>query len=95
MDGNAESQATQVNRPPGLVLEADNLSVWVKTWAQVLQDNRSRLGFLREKLEYGADRVASLEKLRTIYESLNLPGGQLEPDIEIADEQPDSATLAE
>jgi hypothetical protein len=50
---------------------------------------------LREKLEYEADRVASLEKLRTIYESLNLPGRQLEPDIEIADEQPDSATLAE
>ncbi len=75
MDADADSLAAQSNRPPGLVFESPNSAVWVKTWAQVLDDNRSRLAFLREKLEYEADHGTSLARIRAIYESLNLPAG--------------------
>jgi hypothetical protein len=40
----------------GKIHEAENVSIWVKTWAQVLEENRARLQFFRERLEYEADK---------------------------------------
>lgn len=44
-----------------------NFSIWVKTWAQVLEENRARLQFFKEKLEYEADKGASLDYLKSRY----------------------------
>ena len=51
----------------GKIYEADNVSIWVKTWAQVLDENRTRLQFFQEKLEYEADKGASLKHLQEHY----------------------------
>ena len=51
----------------GKIHEADNVSIWVKTWAQVLEENRARLQFFQERLEYEADKGASLKHLQEHY----------------------------
>ena len=51
----------------GKIHERDNISIWVKTWGQVLDDNRARLQFFQERLEYEADKGASLQHLQEHY----------------------------
>ena len=48
----------------GKIHEAENVSIWIKTWGQVLDENRSRLQFFQERLEYEADKGASLKQLQ-------------------------------
>jgi hypothetical protein len=45
----------------------EEILIYVKTWAQVIEDNKARIQFFQEKLEYEADRGASLEHLKTRY----------------------------
>lgn len=51
----------------GKIHEADNVTIWVKTWAQVLDENRARMQFFQERLEYEADKGASLKHLQEHY----------------------------
>lgn len=51
----------------GKIHEAENVSIWVKTWAQVLDENRARMQFFQERLEYEADKGASLKHLQEHY----------------------------
>ena len=56
-----------MTKPNGTIFEKDILSIWVKTWAQVIGDNRARLQFFQERLEYEADKGASLQHLQEHY----------------------------
>ncbi len=60
-------RAEQDNRPPGILYQHKNVTVWVKTWAQILEDARGRMRFFQEKLGYTPDRDASREHLRKAY----------------------------
>jgi len=51
----------------GRIYERHNISIWVKTWAQVIAENRARLQFFQERLEYQADKGASLRHLQENY----------------------------
>jgi len=51
----------------GQIHEDGNSSIYVKTWAQVIDENRARLQFFQEKLEYQADKGASLKHLQEHY----------------------------
>lgn len=51
----------------GKIYEKGNVSVWVKTWGQVIEDNRARLQFFQERLEYEADKGTSLKHLQEHY----------------------------
>lgn len=51
----------------GVVHSKGNVTISVKTWAQVLDENRARLQFFQEKLEYQADKEASLQHLQEHY----------------------------
>lgn len=51
----------------GNISKKDNISIWVKTWAQVLDENRARLQFFQERLEYEADKGASLKHIQEHY----------------------------
>ncbi|MCR4345883.1 MAG: ATP-binding protein [Sulfuricaulis sp.] len=51
----------------GRIHTKDNCSIYVKTWAQVLNQNRARLQFFQESLEYQADKGASLKHLQEHY----------------------------
>ncbi len=59
-----------MNKSPnngGKIHEAENVTIWVKTWAQVLDENRARMQFFQERLEYEADKGASLKHLQDRY----------------------------
>lgn len=48
----------------GEIHKRDNVSIYVRTWAQVLDENRSRLQFFQERLEFQADKGESLKYLQ-------------------------------
>ena len=70
---------------PGRIFKSDVSSIWVKTWAQVLEDNRSRLQFFQERLEYEADKGTALRKLQDQHAKL-LQGVLDDPAEETADD---------
>ncbi|WPX44194.1 hypothetical protein [Undibacterium sp. CCC3.4] len=58
LDSFAKKEANQKGRPKGQVYDDSelNITVWVKEWAEVINDARSRLRFINEQLSYEADR---------------------------------------
>jgi len=57
----------RMNKTNGNIHSKDNSSIWVKTWAQVLDENRARLQFFQERLEYEADKGSSIQHLQEHY----------------------------
>ncbi|MEX3629349.1 MAG: hypothetical protein VB138_07510 [Burkholderia sp.] len=51
----------------GLIHTKANVTIQVKTWAQILDENRARLQFFLDKFDLKIDRVASLGYLRHRY----------------------------
>ena len=51
----------------GLIHKNENVSIFVKTWGQVLAENRGRMQFFQERLEYQANKGASLKHLQEHY----------------------------
>jgi hypothetical protein len=51
----------------GLIYSKGDIDIYVKTWARVLDENRARLQFFQERLEYQADRSSSLAHLQEQY----------------------------
>lgn len=66
MDDHAQLKARQKDRPEGLVFDNDmlNISVWAKSWAEILNDARARLQFFSQQLDYQADSDSEREYLR-------------------------------
>ncbi|MFN3746898.1 MAG: hypothetical protein ACK4TL_19535 [Hyphomicrobiaceae bacterium] len=69
IDEFAKLNVTQRDRPRGMLYQSDDpsITIWVKTWSQIISECRARLRFFSEKLNYAPDRDASLEHLRTTY----------------------------
>lgn len=72
MDEHAQLKARQKDKPHGVVFDNGdwNLTVWAKTWAEVLDDARARLKFFGEQLAYEADtdsEIAYLAKAHSKY----------------------------
>jgi Histidine kinase-, DNA gyrase B-, and HSP90-like ATPase len=57
MTEDAKIDANQRNRPRGMILDNpdQNITVWAKTWAEVINDARARLHFVKDQLAYEAD----------------------------------------
>lgn len=51
----------------GLIHRKDNVAIYVKTWGQVLDENKARLQFFQERLEFQADKGSSLRHLQDHY----------------------------
>ncbi len=66
MDDHAQLKARQKDRPEGLVFDNDslNVTVWAKSWAEILNDARARLQFFSQQLDYQADSDSELAYLR-------------------------------
>ena len=47
--------------------EEQRITIWVKTWSQIINDCKARLRFFAEKLNYAPDRNSSLAHLKTTY----------------------------
>ncbi len=52
------------NSETGEIYRHGNVAIYVKTWAQVLDENRARLQFFQERLEYQADKGDALQHLQ-------------------------------
>lgn len=70
LDANIARRTEQAGRPRGVLYqdEGQNITVWVRTWAQILEDGKARMRFFQERLGYTPDRDASLGHLKTTYE---------------------------
>jgi hypothetical protein len=69
MDQVVARKIFQRDRARGILFqdEEQRITIWVKTWSQIISDCRSRLRFFAEKLNYTPDRDSSLAHLKTTY----------------------------
>jgi hypothetical protein len=69
LDDHAEDKASQRDKPRGLVDEpaGRRYRIWVKTWAEILQECQHRLKFIREQLRYDPDTDEALSYFRRAY----------------------------
>lgn len=66
VDEFAKFDTRQKDRPEGLVYQSgdSNITVWAKTWSEILSDARARLNFFSQQLDYQADSNSELEYLK-------------------------------
>lgn len=66
MDEYAKLKSRQKDRPEGVVFQSDDssITVWAKTWSEILNDARARLNFFSQQLDYQADSDSELAYLR-------------------------------
>lgn len=66
MDQFVQGRASQQNYPPGVVSRPldGRVTIWVKTWAQIIDDCEQRLKFVRDKLAYQSTHDSGVEYLR-------------------------------
>ena len=86
MDEFARKKAKQRKREQGLIYEDDDgrIFVWVKSWAQIIEECRARLKFFAEKLSYSPSTSEALEYLRKTspqFLPVALRGGELETQV--------------
>jgi hypothetical protein len=67
LDRYAEYAAGQSDRPVGVVFQASGIRVWVKTWAQLIDDCSQRLKFVQDNFEVQSTRDDALAYLRRTY----------------------------
>jgi hypothetical protein len=79
LDKNTRNEVEQADRPNGVLWQSANLQsrIWVKTWAQIINDCKARLKIFQKELNHSADRDASLEYLKQTYARI-LQGSPLE-----------------
>ena len=51
----------------GVISSKDNIAVGIKTWAQIIEENKARLQFFQEKLEHQVDDERALKHLQDRY----------------------------
>ena len=52
----------------GVISTKDNFTVGIKTWAQIIEENKARLQFFQEKLEHQVDDKTALKHLQDKYQ---------------------------
>ena len=67
LDSHVTSFVNQFDREPGLYYLEENISVWVKTWAQIINDCRVRLQYFSDEIKYLPDSSDSLQKIKDLY----------------------------
>jgi hypothetical protein len=56
--------ARRIQDESGLIYSQDNVTIYVKTWGQVLDENRARMQFFQERLEFQVDKGDALKHLQ-------------------------------
>jgi hypothetical protein len=70
IDEYAQMELSQERYEDGVIYKTVkdlNLTIWVKVWSQLLQDNKHRLDFVQNKLNYNIDRENGLDYLKKTY----------------------------
>lgn len=69
MEQYAINETTQDGRPQGILYKNKdgNVIIWAKTWSQVIRENKYRLEFVRDKLNYEVDKTDGVQYLKSTY----------------------------
>lgn len=67
LDKFATKEANQKGRPTGCVYQGENLDVYAMTWAEVINNAKTRLKFYKEQLQYEANAESSKEYLQAMH----------------------------
>ena len=67
MTDGVREQTEQEGRPAGILHQRGNITIWVKTWGEIIEECKARLHFFEEKLQYRASKEAGLEYLQRAY----------------------------
>ena len=81
MDGFAEKRILDQEQQHGTIYRKGNCVIAIKSWSQVIEDNKARLQFFQEKLEHQVDDETALKHLQERYEKF-LSGVVTEEEIE-------------
>jgi hypothetical protein len=67
LDGFAERRTNQSGQPRGLIYRSpdEEMRVWARPWAEIIQDARHRLKFVEQQLQYAATAEHAVEYLRS------------------------------
>ncbi len=86
----AETRANTSEWPKGVIHRSSkdgvDITIWVKTWSEVINDNKARLNFIKEKLEYQADNGSALKKLKERYKTI-IDGTKVDDAIDVVIEK--------
>lgn len=63
-----QAEATQVNRPTGLLYEGPRIKIWAKRWSTVLDEAKARLRHYKDSLDLEFSSADGLAHLRRLYE---------------------------
>jgi hypothetical protein len=74
-DDYVEAMVNQDHLPHGVAVQKHPYTVRVRRWAEILEENRKRLHFYRDHLDYQAEDDRSIEETLAKY----LPANQLRP----------------
>jgi hypothetical protein len=66
IDDFAQEELKQHNES-GLLYKTDELMIWVKTWSEVIRENKHRLEFIRSQLDYNIEREDAVTHLKEKY----------------------------
>lgn len=64
LDQHAKSETNQRNRAPGIAWDDEGIVILAKSWADVINDARTKLTFFSEQLAFKADRDGAKEYLQ-------------------------------
>ncbi|WP_350594362.1 MULTISPECIES: ATP-binding protein [unclassified Pseudoalteromonas] len=67
LDAYAKRRLKQDNKGKGIIYDADGVTIWVKTWGELIQECKHRLEFLREQLDINIDNSDGLKYLQESY----------------------------
>lgn len=71
LDKHAKRTANQDGRERGIIVQTTEngvkVTVWAKEWSQIIQENKHRLKFIQDKLDYSIDRQEGIKHLREAY----------------------------
>lgn len=63
----AEMELKQDKTGKGIIYEIDNLTIYVKTWGELIQECKHRLEFVRDQLDINIDKTDGLKYLQESY----------------------------
>lgn len=70
LDDYAQDEANQRNKPNGLIHDSaqHNITVWAKTWSEVIANARAKLQFINQHLQYEVTQESSQKYLKEAHE---------------------------
>jgi Histidine kinase-, DNA gyrase B-, and HSP90-like ATPase len=69
LDPFARVEARQKGKPPGQIFQSEDgrVEVWVKAWAEIIAESKSRMRFVQDHLQANVDKESSLKYLKRTY----------------------------